>query len=888
MPWYSFVCLKEYKEYDLKHKFDISGMTCSACAARIEKEISKMQGVTDFTVNSLTNSMLIDYDEKVLTPQEIINGVVSAGYGASLPEDNIKGDNSKNNIDSILHEENINFIFRLRISILFLIPLMYISMGHMIGLPLPAFMMGSSNAVSFAFTQFLLCLPICYVNRNYITNGFKSLFKGAPNMDSLIGVGSTAALVYGVFAIYRISYGISTSNFGIVDRYAMDLYFESAATILTLITLGKFLESKAKKKTSDALNKLINLVPKTALVERNGTEIEIPIEQVAVNDVVIVKSGGSIPVDGVIIYGNCNVDESAITGESIPIEKNIEDNVTAATINKNGYIKVKAIKVGEDTTFSQIIKLVENASATKAPIAKIADKIAGVFVPTIIGISLLTAIIWVAIGYSFEFALSCAITVLVISCPCALGLATPVAIMVGTGKGAENGILVKTGEALENAHNVDTIILDKTGTITEGKPKVTDIMAFDIDEEFLLQIAYSLEQQSEHPLAEAIIEYAESKNLKPLEIEDFRVMEGKGISANIDEELYITGNARLIKENGISIESVKRNIDEFAMQGKVPLLFANKTSIIGIIAVADTIKETSPEAIRVLKSMNINTVMLTGDNKITAENIGKKVNVDTIIAEVLPADKERIVREYQEIGKKIAMVGDGINDAPALVRADVGVAIGAGTDIAIDSADIILMKSDLLSLVTAVKLSYAVIRNIKQNLFWAFFYNILGIPLAAGLLYIPFGLTLTPMFGAAAMSLSSLFVVTNALRLKRFKSDNIRALNVMDENKSDVNKGENVVNYCIAENVMINATNENVMKNKSEEKKMTTLKINGMMCMNCVKHVEKALNSVDGIRSVVVNLDENQATFENTSATIEQLESVIADAGYEVTEVIQK
>ncbi len=847
----------------MKQKFDITGMTCSACAARIEKNVNKLDGISELTVNSLTNSMTLNYDENAVSIQEIIDSVVSAGYGASVPNATItssnqssSNDGSINKLEAAFESERDDYVLRLRVSICFLIPLMYVSMGHMVGLPLPHFLMGHHNGVSFAFTQFLLCLPICYINRTHYINGFKSLFKAAPNMDSLIAVGSMSALIYGVFAIYRMSYGISTGNLDLVERYVSDLYFESAAMILTLITLGKFFESKAKKRTTDALNKLIDLAPKFAIVEKNGKELEVSVEQVVVGDIVIVKSGSSIPVDGVIIYGNCNVDESAITGESIPVEKTVDDDVIAATINKNGYIKIKTTKVGEDTTFSQIIKLVETASATKAPIAKIADKISGVFVPVIIGIAIVTALAWIMIGYSFEFALSCAITVLVISCPCALGLATPVAIMVGTGKGAEYGILVKSGEALENAHNIDTIILDKTGTITEGNPKVTDIMTFNIDEELLLQIAYSLEQQSEHPLAEAIIEYAESKSMSPLEIYDFKVMEGKGVSAKIGEELYITGNARLINENGISIESLKGSIDELAKQGKVPLLFANRSSIIGIIAVADTIKETSAEAISTLKSMSIETVMLTGDNKITAENIGKKVNVDTIIAEVLPADKERIVREYQESGKKVAMVGDGINDAPALVRADVGIAIGAGTDIAIESADIILMKSDLLSLVTAVKLSYSVIRNIKQNLFWAFFYNILGIPLAAGLLYIPFGLTLTPMFGAAAMSMSSLFVVTNALRLKRFKSDNVKIVNELE-------------NY------------------KSEEKKMTTIKINGMMCMNCVKHVEKALNSLNGVSSVVVNLDENQASFENTSATIVEIESVIADAGYEVTEIIK-
>jgi len=752
----------------MDQKFDITGMTCSACSTTVEKSVRKLQGIDNVTVSLLTNTMTVGYDGNEANPDTIITAVKRAGYGAALKSNakNAGAVAKANPIEEELKEMRV----RLIVSFIFLIPLLYIAMAHMFNYALPTLLHGPENAMTFAFLQMLLSIPIAYVNRKYYQMGFKTLWHRSPNMDSLIAIGSSAAFLYGIYAIFRIGYGLGHGEMELVHRFATDLYFEAGATILTLITLGKFLETRSKGKTSEAITKLMDLAPKIAMVVRNGIELEIPIEEVVIDDVVVVRPGQSVPVDGKIIEGSSSVDQSALTGESIPVEKNIGDKVIAATINKTGYFKFKAEKVGDDTTLAQIIKLVEDANSTKAPIAKLADKISGVFVPVVIVIAILTTILWMVSGQSFEFALAMGITVLVISCPCALGLATPVAIMVGTGKGAQNGILVKSAEALETLHSINTVVLDKTGTITEGKPVVTDIITNgNLSEADLIQIGASIEKPSEHPLADAIVEKAKNMNLPLKEIESFNSISGMGIEATVDGKAYIAGNLALMNDKNIELSTFSAYSDTLANEGKTPLYFADHEKVIGIIAVADVVKENSRKAIDLFKSMGIDVVMLTGDNKRTAEAIRRELNIDRVVAEVLPQDKEREIRDIQATGKKVAMIGDGINDAPALTRADVGVAIGAGTDIAIESADIVLMKSDLLDAVTAVQLSRATIKNIKENLFWAFFYNILGIPIAAGLFYTAFGLKLNPMLAAAAMSLSSVFVVTNALRLKFFK-----------------------------------------------------------------------------------------------------------------------
>lgn len=838
----------------MNKKFSVTGMTCSACSASVEKAVKKLEGINSVSVNLLTNSMVVHYNEEAIDENNIIEAVTSAGYGASVFSKN------KNEIkvsDKMRVEDEIKEMKkRLIISFAFLIPLMYISMGHMMGLPLPSFLSGLENAISYGMTQFLLALVIVYVNRKYYQVGFKTLFKGSPNMDTLIAIGSSAAMVYGIFAIYRMGYGLGIQDFELVEKYHMDLYFESAAMILALITLGKYLEKKSKGKTSEAITKLMDLAPKTATILRNNKEVIVPIEEVLKDDIVIVKPGESIPVDGVIIEGSSSIDQSAITGESIPVEKNIGDKVIAATINKNGYFKFKAEKVGDDTTLAQIISLVEDASSSKAPIAKLADKISGVFVPIVISISIISTIVWLLVGKSFEFSLSIGIAVLVISCPCALGLATPVAIMVGTGKGAENGILIKSAEALETAHKIQTVVLDKTGTITEGKPKVTDIVVnSNINKNELLKIAASIEKPSEHPLADAIVEKAKKENITLLDVDNFISITGKGIKAEINNKSYYAGNLSLMKENNIDYSKFEKIINDLAKKGKTPLCFSDDSILLGVIAVADTIKPTSKKAIEEFKNMGINIVMLTGDNKNTAEAIRKELNIDKVIAEVLPQDKEKEVRKIQESGKKVAMIGDGINDAPALARADVGIAIGAGTDIAIESADIVLMKSDLLDGVTTIKLSKAVIKNIKENLFWAFFYNAIGIPLAAGVFYNILGWKLNPMFGAFAMSLSSVCVVSNALRLKLFKA--------YDKN-------------------IINEENfENEFEEGEDEEMKKIVRVDGMNCSHCQAKVESALSALDGVSEAKVNLKKKIAvvTLEK-EVNDDTLLKAVNDAGF--------
>lgn len=761
----------------MDRKFIVTGMTCSACQANVEKSVRKLEGVHTVYVNLLSGSMRVEYDEAVLDHTKIIKAVEKAGYGAEDAVGEIRTA-VKADKPNPLQEEQKELKARLLSSILFLIPLLYLTMGKMLKLPLPKLMTGEENALIYAFTQLLFTLPIVYVNRKYYQVGLKTLWHRAPNMDSLIAVGSAAAVIYGIFALYRIGYGLGHMDMDIVMQYLHDLYFESAGTILTLITLGKYLEARSKGKTSEAINKLMDLAPKMAVVLRDGRETEIPAEEVAIGDILCVRPGQSIPVDGEIIEGSTAIDQSAITGESIPVEMKTGDKVLAATMNKTGYIRFRAEKVGEDTTLSQIIRLVEEAGSSKAPIARLADRISGVFVPVVILIALAASILWLLLGQSFEFALSIGIAVLVISCPCALGLATPVAIMVATGKGAQCGILFKSAEALQLLHKTDTVVLDKTGTITEGKPRVTDILTVEGKSgDELLAIAASMEKPSEHPLSEAITKKALEQGITLTDVMDFKAVPGKGITAVLDGESYFAGNLSYLKECGIA--DADRNSEAAALiekagrlaeQGKTSMFFASREELLGVIAVADTIKSTSKAAISELKRMGIGVIMLTGDNQAAAWAIGQELGIDRVIAEVLPQDKEKEIRLLKEKGQEVAMVGDGINDAPALARADVGIAIGAGTDVAIEAADVILMKSNLYEVVTAIRLSRATLRNIKENLFWAFFYNTLGIPLAAGAFYLALGWRLNPMFGAAAMSLSSVFVVTNALRLKFFHS----------------------------------------------------------------------------------------------------------------------
>lgn len=865
----------------MKEKFDVTGMTCSACSSRVEKCVSKLEGVNEVSVNLLTNSMQVEFNDAVIQEQGIIDAVVHAGYGASVQGKKKASDtreslkeNKKNPV-----QEHMEYMKKRTIwSFIFLIPLMYVSMGHMIGLPLPGFLHGTVNAVGFAMTQFLLCIPVIYINRAYYTKGFSTLLHGAPNMDTLIAVGSAASLVYGVFAIYRMGYGLGVQDMDLVNRYLHDLYFESAVMILALINIGKYLEARSKGKTSEAINKLMDMAPKTAFAERNGTVVEIPAEEIQIGDILQVKPGSSVPADGVVLEGVTSIDEAAITGESIPVQKVPGDSVIAATMNKAGFFRMKASKVGDDTTFSQIIRLVEDASASKAPIAKIADKIAGVFVPIVMTIALITAVVWLLAGAEFEFALSCAISVLVISCPCALGLATPVAIMVGTGKGAENGILIKSGEALEVTHNIQSVVLDKTGTITQGKPAVTDIRGVKTDSKELLKIAAAMEKKSEHPLAEAVLAKAEEEKISLPEALEFSAVAGMGIEAVIEGKKYYAGNLRLMKEKGIDCTGIKDYLETLTGEGKTPLLFADEKELLGVVGAADIVKPTSAQAIRELKKMGIQVIMLTGDNERTAKAIQRQLDIDTVIAEVLPQDKEREVAKLQENGQKVAMVGDGINDAPALARADVGIAIGAGTDVAIESADIVLMKNDLLDVVTAISLSKAVIRNIKENLFWAFFYNVCGIPLAAGVFYTALGLKLSPMFGAAAMSLSSLFVVSNALRLRFF-----HVLKKPQKEEDGTVQTTEKINGQTGKKQIVNTSAEAV-ENK-EEMNMYTMKIEGMMCPHCQAAVTKALNGIEGVKAEV-DLEKKEAYVEAAdSVSKEELTKAVVDAGYEVVSV---
>lgn len=844
----------------MKQKFNVTGMTCSACSAHVTKAVEKLPGVSSVNVNLLGGSMLVEYDPGAESPESIIAAVDDAGYGAALPAS--KGGAKADAAPAVdIEAELLGMKRRFVISLCFLLPLFYIAMGHMMGWPLPHFFHDSRNALSFALIQFLLVLPIMYVNDKYYKVGFKTLLHGSPNMDSLIALGSLAAVVYGVAALFQISYGMGHGDAERVSKWSMDLYFESAGMILTLITLGKYLETRSKGKTSEAISRLMDLAPKTATVLRDGAEVEIPVEDVAVGDLILVRPGASIPVDGEVTEGTSSVDESALTGESIPVEKGPGDRVVAASINKSGSFTFRATRVGDDTTLAQMIALVDEAASSKAPIAKLADQVAGIFVPTVIGIALVTAAVWLVLGYGVEHALTASVAVLVISCPCALGLATPVAIMVGTGKGAENGILIKSAEALETLHTVSTVVLDKTGTVTEGRPRVTDLYPGEgITTEELLCVAASLEKPSEHPLAEAIVREAEERKIPLVPVRDFEAVHGRGVRAEVQSSHYLAGNRAMMEESGIDLGAEHLMADGLAENGKTPLYFAQDGRLIGLIAVADTVKPSSAEAMRGFRALGIDVVMLTGDNQRTADAIGRELGVTKVIAEVLPQDKEAVIASLQTEGRRVAMVGDGINDAPALARSDVGLAIGAGTDVAIESADIVLMKSDLLDAVTAVELSKATIRNVKQNLFWAFIYNIIGIPLAAGVWFPLTGWQLNPMFAAAAMSLSSVSVVSNALRLKLFKPRRSHP----------------------AESVSTGADGHIDMKKEvcQMEKKLT---IDGMMCQHCVAHVSKALNSLPGV-TASVDLDTKTATVSGT-ASDEALKKAVEEAGYSVVSI---
>lgn len=838
----------------MKEKFDVTGMTCSACSAHVEKSVSKLEGVESVNVNLLQNSMTVTFEDDVVNSNKIIQAVKSSGYGASLAD----GKKEVASTQNIAAEEIRAMKIRLISSFCFLIPLFYISMGHMMGAPLPGILLGTENILIFALVQLFLTLPVLFINRKFFTVGFQALWHRSPNMDSLIALGSGASVLYSVFAIFAMAFYMGRGDLEHAHHYSMELYFESAAMILTLITVGKYMETRSKGKTSEAISKLMNLAPKMATVIRNNEEMEIPIEEVHEGDVLVVRPGHSIPVDGTIIEGFSAIDESALTGESIPVEKQVGDSVIGATVNKSGYFKMTATRIGKDTTLSQIISLVEEASASKAPIAKLADKVSGVFVPIVITIAIIAAIIWFIAGQTFAFALSIGIAVLVISCPCALGLATPTAIMVGTGKGAENGILIKSAESLEIAHQLDTIVLDKTGTLTEGKPKVTDIYpAKGILKNPFLRLAASLEALSEHPLAEAVVQHAKSNEIGFLEAKNLSATPGQGIEAEINGKIIYGGNLKMMQQKNIDLSDYLEKGEALANEGKTPLYFAENNKFLGILALADTLKESSKEAVDAFHEMGIHVIMLTGDNQRTADAIASKLGIGAI-ADVLPQDKEQEVRRLQESGKKVAMIGDGINDAPALTRADVGIAIGAGTDVAMESADIVLMKSDLLDAASAIQLSHATIRNIKQNLFWAFFYNTLGIPLAAGVFIPAFGLKLNPMFAAAAMSFSSVFVVGNALRLKLFQPEK----HII---KSNLNKPSII--------------------QKEETTMKKVLKIEGMSCGHCTARVEKALNGMDGV-SAQVSLDDKSATVALTKdISDEALIQTVTDAGYEVVDI---
>ena len=851
-------------------QYQVTGMSCAACSARVEKAVSHVPGVTSCSVSLLTNSMGV---EGSASPQDIIKAVEEAGYGASLKGADSQQSSASQAAEALADHETPILKKRLIASVGFLLVLMYFSMGHMMwGWPVPQWF--EHNHVAMGLLQLLLAGIVMVINQKFFISGFKSLWHRAPNMDTLVALGSMASFVWSVYVLFAMTGAQVSGDMAAVENYMMDFYFESAAMILTLITVGKMLEARSKGKTTDALKSLMKLAPKTAVVIRNGQETTIPVEQVHKGDIFVVRPGENIPVDGVVLEGTSAVNESALTGESIPVDKAAGDMVSAATVNQSGFIRCEASRVGEDTTLSQIIKMVSDAAATKAPIAKIADRVSGIFVPAVITIAVITTIVWLLTGQTFGYALARGISVLVISCPCALGLATPVAIMVGNGMGAKNGILFKTAVSLEETGKVQIVALDKTGTITSGQPEVTDILpAEGFSEEQLLTLAFSLEQKSEHPLAKAVLKKAEERKLHAYEISDFQALPGNGLSGIMNSQTLMGGSMKFISSRVSVPDSLKQQAEHLAEQGKTPLLFASDSKLAGIIAVADVIKEDSPQAVKELQNMGIRVVMLTGDNEKTARAIGKQAGVDEVIAGVLPDGKESVIRSLKEQGK-VAMVGDGINDAPALTRADIGIAIGAGTDIAIDAADIVLMKSRLSDVPAAIRLSRATLRNIHENLFWAFFYNVIGIPLAAGVWIPIFGWTLNPMFGAAAMSLSSFCVVTNALRLNLFK--------VHDASRDK--KIKQAVSILPEKDY-----NESNKEKETTSMVKITVNVEGMMCPHCEAHVNEAVKAAFQTEDVVSSHEKKTTVFTSPEHVDEdKIREVIKNAGYEVTGITEE
>ena len=852
-----------------KETYNITGMSCASCQAAVTRAVEKLEGTENVNVNLMQNKMTVELSDGV-TDEMIIKAVTDAGYGANV----LKKENNAGKVNSTNVVEDFSEELRKRavISFIFLIPLMYFGMGGMFGAPFPSAFMGDSGKLLLALTQLLLVIPIIFTGRKFFISGIKHLIKRSPNMDTLIAIGSGASFFYSLYSLYLVAYFISIGDVKASMPFSMNLYFDSAGTILTLITLGKYFEARSKKKTTEAISKLVNLIPDTATVIKDGEEIQVSVSEVETGDIVVVKAGETVPVDGVIVSGNGAVDEAMVTGESIPVEKATEDKVIGGTISRSGYFTFRATNVGEDTALYKIISLVEEAAGSKAPISRLADKISGVFVPVVLGISLFTFIIWLIVKGDFSFALNMAVAVLVISCPCALGLATPAAIMAGTGKGAEKGILIRTAVSLEVAHRIDTVVLDKTGTITEGKPKVTDVFTNTVNEEEFIALAAALESASSHPLANAIIEYAKKKNIDIKRAENLEMVEGRGIVGRVGEDVVFAGNEAYMKELGINENIYSDTSKQLHDLGKTVLYFAkgeNKKELIGIIAVADVIKEGSRQAVKELNSLGIDVVMLTGDNERTALAIGKETGVNKVVAGVKPADKEEQIRLLQKTGKKVMMVGDGINDAPALARADVGVAIGTGADIAVDAADVILMHSDLRDVPYAIKLSGEVVKKIKENLFWALFYNALCIPVAAGVFFVAFGLKLNPMIGALAMSFSSVFVLTNSLRLRLFNP------------KFNVEK-KKVESYRDIETVTVQ-TDEEIIKQEVIMEK--TIDIEGMMCMHCVKHVTEALDGIDGVKAEVSLENKNAKVSLTKDVSEDELKAAVEKAGYTVTAI---
>lgn len=816
----------------IKH-FSIEGMTCSACSSHVDSAVRKVNGVNDVNVNLLSNSMTVDYNEEVCSNLEIESAVNKAGYKACIKDN--KNTSKDKKIDKAL--------IKLIVCFAILLLLMYVSMSHMFSLPLPDFLLGTENAVIYASTQLVIVIPIIIIYRNYYISGYKKLFKGHPNMDTLIALGSTASLIYGIYAIIMMSIGLNNNDYTLVDKYRMNLYFESAGMILVLVSLGKYFEKISKKKTTASITKLMDLAPKTACVVENGLEVIKKVEFVNVNDIVVVKKGEAIPIDGIIIQGNASIDQANITGESMPVKKGINDEVYSSTIISSGYILIKATKVGENTSIANIIKLVEEASNSKAPISKLADKISGIFVPLIMSLSLLTFIIYMALSYPFEDAFNFAISMLVIACPCALGLATPVAIMVGTGVGAENGLLIKNAEILEKAHLIKTIVFDKTGTITKGKPKVIDFISYDNKQE-LVSILYTIESKSEHPLANAICEYTSKLNPQNLNIENFESIEGKGLSCKYNNHTYLIGNTRFIKNN----DEIINKVEEYSKTGKTTIIILRDDVVIGLLTIKDPLKNTSIEAIKEIKKLGIKTIMLTGDNKFTANKVAEEVGIDEVYAEVFPGDKQRIINSLKTDDKHlVAMIGDGVNDAPALMSSDLGISLKGGSDIALESSDIVLLRDDLLDVVNVIRLSKRVLNTIKGNLFWAFFYNSIGVILASGILYSLINIKLTPMIGSLAMSCSSVFVVLNALTINLFK--------IKKSNIEEIKE-------------------ENIMKE-------IIIAVEGMMCPHCVKHVQDACLNVSGVKEAVASLEHNNVTVQaENNVNASDLVEAITKAGY--------